>query len=128
MRILLDTHVLYWSLFEPEKLPSAIRSAIADPDNAVLFSAASIWEMAIKSALGRIDFQVEVEDVAGAATQSGFAEVPVRAMVAAGVATLPLYHRDPFDRLLIAQAMAEPALFYTRDEALARYTDLVRRV
>jgi PIN domain nuclease of toxin-antitoxin system len=128
MKLLLDTHILYWSLFEPARLSPEVRLSISSPENSVLFSAASIWEIAIKSGLGRINLQVTVNEVAGAAEEIGFEELPVRAAVAATVAALPMHHRDPLDRLLIAQAMAEPALFYTRDGALARYTDLVRRV
>ena len=128
MRLLLDTHVLLWALIEPTRLSKATQAVLEDPENEVLFSAASIWEIAIKSALGRADFQVAPAEILEAAQTSGFAELPVRSAAALRVATLPHLHRDPFDRLLIAQAMTEPAVFYTADEQLERYSELVVRV
>ena len=128
MRLLLDTHVLLWALGAPERLDEAARSAIADPANEVLFSAASIWEIAIKSALNRADFQLSPAEIAAAALETGFVELPVRSAAAARVASLPAYHRDPFDRLLIAQAMSEPAMLYTADAQLEPYSELVRRI
>ena len=94
----------------------------------VLFSAASIWEIAIKSRLRRPDFDAQPYAVAEEALDIGFVELPVRSSAAAGVAHLPLLHRDPFDRLLIAQAMAEPAILYTADAHLAPYSELVKHV
>ena len=94
----------------------------------MLFSAASIWEIAIKAGLSRADFAVRPEAVARAARDTGFVELPVRAEVAARVSDLPPHHRDPFDRLLVAQAMAEPVLLYTADPLLPPYTDLVRLI
>jgi PIN domain nuclease of toxin-antitoxin system len=125
MRLLLDTHLLLWALAEPEKLGSKARSVIEDPENEVLFSAASIWEVAIKAGLGRPDFAVRPEEVAQAALEAGFAELPVRAEVAARVADVPPHHRDPFDRLLVAQAMAGPMRLYTADPLLPPYSELV---
>ena len=94
----------------------------------VLFSAASIWEIAIKSGLGRSDFAFDAEEIAQAALDTGFTEIAVRAKAAALVARLPLLHRDPFDRVLVAQAIVEPATLYTADQQLVPYSDLVRRV
>ena len=128
MRLLLDTHLLLWALSDPDKLDAATRDLVEDPANEVLFSAASIWEIAIKAGLGRADFAVRPDAVARAARDTGFVELPVRADVAARVADLPPHHRDPFDRLLVAQAMAEPVLLYTADPLLPPYTDLVRLV
>ena len=128
MRLLLDTHLLLWALGDPDKLDPATRDLVEDPANEVLFSAASIWEIAIKAGLGRADFAVRPDAVARAARDTGFVELPVRADVAARVADLPPHHRDPFDRLLVAQAMAEPVLLYTADPLLPPYTDLVRLV
>ena len=125
MRLLLDTHVLLWALAEPDRLGAEARARIEDPDNEVLFSAASIWEIAIKAGLGRPDFAVRPEEVARAAIAAGFAELPVGAEVAARVADLPPHHRDPFDRLLVAQAMAGPMRLYTADPLLPPYTELV---
>jgi len=125
MRLLLDTHILLWALDEPTRLDQATRDALEDPTNEVLFSAASIWEIAIKVRLGRADFPVRPEAIADSARATGFTELPVRAATAALVADLPLHHRDPFDRLLVAQAIAEPARLYTADAILAPYSELV---
>jgi PIN domain nuclease of toxin-antitoxin system len=128
MRLLLDTHVLLWTLGAPERLGNALSAAIKSPDNDVMFSAVSIWEIAIKSALRKDDFQVAPEEILAAAIESGFTELPVRSAAAVQVARLPAHHRDPFDRLLIAQAMTEPATFYTADSQLEIYSELVHRI
>ncbi|HEY2969653.1 MAG TPA: type II toxin-antitoxin system VapC family toxin [Casimicrobiaceae bacterium] len=125
MRVLLDTHILLWAVGEPAKLPPQARQAILDPTNEILFSAASIWEIAIKAQLRRRDFAADAAEVAGAAVDSGFDELPVRAQHGALTARLPMHHRDPFDRLLIAQAMTEPSHLLTVDTTLQRYSDLV---
>jgi PIN domain nuclease of toxin-antitoxin system len=126
MRILLDTHVLIWALIEPQRLAATTRRLLEDAGNEILFSAASIWEIAIKISLGRADFQIEPSEIIDAAISSGFTELPVHAHAALQVSSLPPHHRDPFDRLLIAQAMTEPALFYTADRQLDPYSELVR--
>ena len=128
MRLLLDTHILIWALSQPARLNLQVRTLLEDPDHEILFSAASLWEMAIKAALGRADFQVSPEATLEAALASGFVELPVRSAAALRVATLPDHHRDPFDRLLVAQAMAEPAMLYTADAQLEAYSELVVRV
>jgi PIN domain nuclease of toxin-antitoxin system len=128
VRLLLDTHILLWALIEPTKLTAELRALLDDPEHEVLFSAASIWEMAIKASLGRADFQVSVETIVEAARTTGFVELPVRSAAAQRVVTLPHHHRDPFDRLLIAQAMTEPAILYTADAQLQAYSELVVRV
>lgn len=125
MRILLDTHILLWALAEPRKLSREARALIEDRDNEALFSAASIWELAVKSQAGRIGFSVSPAEIAGKAVESGFDELAVRARHAAIVHQLPLHHRDPFDRLLLAQAISEPARFLTVDRTLAKYSELV---
>jgi PIN domain nuclease of toxin-antitoxin system len=128
MRLLLDTHVLIWAVDEPSRLDAATRDLLEDPANEVLFSAASIWEIAIKAALGRADFPRRPEPIAQAARETGFVELPISAAIAARVVDLPLHHRDPFDRLLVAQALAEPAQFLTADPLLLRYSELVRLI
>ncbi len=125
MRLLLDTHVLLWAVDRPQLIDAATRGQLEDPNNEVLFSAASIWEVAIKSGLRRADFLAEPQQIAEAARTIGFTELPLTAAVAALVADLPLHHRDPFDRLLVAQAMALPARFYTADVVLRLYSELV---
>jgi PIN domain nuclease of toxin-antitoxin system len=128
MRILLDTHVLLWAISDPDRLDAETAQALADTANEVLFSAASIWEIAIKYRLGRPDFAHEPGEIVYTAIETGFIELPVRAATAAMLATLPQLHRDPFDRLLIAQAIAEPAMLFTADCQLAAYSDLVKHI
>ena len=128
MRLLLDTHVLLWALSDPGRLKPEICDLLEDAANEVLFSAASIWEIAIKAALGRADFAIHPGRVAQAARMTGFMELPVSADAAARVADLPRHHRDPFDRLLVAQAMAEPARLYTADPLLPSYSELVQLI
>jgi PIN domain nuclease of toxin-antitoxin system len=128
MRFLLDTHILLWALNAPERLAGAVRLEIEDPDNVVLFSTASIWEIAIKSRLGRSDFAVRADRIAGEAVARGFGELMIRWQAAAAVGDLPLHHRDPFDRILLAQAMTEPMHLYTVDRKLVPYSSLVRLI
>lgn len=128
MRLLLDTHILLWALIEPDRLNHDVRTLLEDREHVVLFSAASAWEMSIKAALGRADFKVAPSEIVAAALDAGFEELPVRSAAALAVATLPHHHRDPFDRLLVAQAITEPARLYTADAALALYSELVVRV
>lgn len=125
MRLLLDTHLLLWALAEPDRLDAKTKLALEDPGNEVLFSAASLWEIAIKAGLGRVDFNFDPQQVLQAALETGFVELPVRSDAAVLVAKLPLYHRDPLDRLLIAQTMSEPVRFYTADPLLRPYSELV---
>jgi PIN domain nuclease of toxin-antitoxin system len=125
MKVLLDTHILIWALAEPARISENGRLALEDPQNEILFSAASIWEIALKKRIGRINFGFAPDQIAKAAKESGFAELPVFAIAAALVEQLPLHHRDPFDHLLIAQAMSEPARLFTADPLLARYSELV---
>jgi PIN domain nuclease of toxin-antitoxin system len=109
----------------PERLDAATRAIVADEANQVLFSVASIWEIAIKSANGRLDFGFDPQEILAAAIQTGFNELQIRSEAAVQVGKLPRYHRDPFDRLLIAQAMIEPVRFYTADPLLPPYSELV---
>jgi len=126
MRLLLDTHILLWSLADPRRLSESARDAIEAGDNEVLFSAASIWEIAIKAQLLRAEFGVDTATIIGAARETRFTELAISAEHAAAVAALPPHHKDPFDRLLVAQAFTEPARLLTADKALAAYSnDLV---
>ena len=128
MRILVDTHVLIWALSEPERLGTRTQQELSDTRNAILFSAASIWEIAIKAALRRSDFLVDPDELTEEAISLGFLELPISSRVAARVKDMPLIHQDPFDRLLVAQAMAEEAILLTADRKLLAYSDLVRLV
>ena len=122
MRLLLDTHVFLWAVSGSRQLTPKIRAVIKGADE-VFVSAASIWEIAVKVRLGKL----EADPVAmvEAIEESGFKELPVRAAHAAHVANLPLHHTDPFDRLLVAQAVTEPLRLLTADGALAIYSELV---
>ncbi len=128
MRLLLDTHLLLWALAEPERLGNVTRGALEDTGNEVLFSAASLWEIAIKADLGRPDFAFDPQLILRAALDTGFTELPVNSDAAILAANLPPYHRDPFDRLLIAQAISEPMRLYTSDPLLPPYSELVTLV
>ncbi|SPR95939.1 type II toxin-antitoxin system VapC family toxin [Cupriavidus taiwanensis] len=125
MRLLLDTHIYLWAVADDRKLSKAARKIISDADE-VFISSASIWEASIKAGLGKLD--ADVTELVSAIETSGFKELPVRAAHAALVRNLPDIHRDPFDRLLIAQAMHEPLRLLTADGHLAAYTDLVETV
>jgi PIN domain nuclease of toxin-antitoxin system len=125
MRVLLDTHVFLWAAAGSALLKTPARRMIESAD-VVYVSAASIWEVAIKARLGKIE--ADPSELADAIEASGFVELPVTARHAAGVAQLELHHSDPFDRLLIAQALAEPLKLLTADELLTRYTDLVVQI
>src|SRR5580704_11601257 len=103
-RVLLDTHVLLWALAQPHRLDEETRATLESGASEVLFSAASIWEIAIKAGLGRADFVVKPAEIARAAVDIGFIELVIRSDAAALVAELPAYHRDPFDRVLVGQA------------------------
>lgn len=122
MRLLLDTHIFYWSFYDPDRLSKQAIATITEA-TAVYVSSASIWEMAIKVRLGKMEGDPSelVENIATA----GFRELPVFSKHALLVATLPLHHTDPFDRLLIAQAMIEPLHLLTADGQLKAYSELV---
>ena len=122
MRLLLDTHIFLWAVAGAPLLKPDARRLIEDAEE-VYVSAASIWEVAIKARLGKIE--ADVVELAAAIDASGFLELPVSAAHAAGVAHLDLHHNDPFDRLLVAQALAEPLRLLTADEVLAKYSDVV---
>ena len=128
MRLLVDTHLLLWAVASSRRLPRGARALIEDPANEVYYSAASIWEIAIKSALRRKDFRVDVPALLAALARMGFVELPVTGAHAARVVQLANIHRDPFDRLLVAQSVVEPLTLLTNDALLARYGDGVRVV
>lgn len=128
MRLLLDTHVAVWALAAPARLTSAVRELIAAPGNMVLVSAASIWEIAIKHALGRRGRPpFSGIEALGYFREAGYVLLPVTADHAAGVEMLPALHGDPFDRLLVAQALAEPLRLVTADPKVAAYDGTIIR-
>ena len=128
MRLLVDTHLLLWAAASSSRLPRGVRALIEDPANEVYYSAASIWEIAIKSALRRKDFRVDVPALLAALARMGFVELPVTGAHAARVVQLANIHRDPFDRLLVAQSVVEPLTLLTNDRLLARYGEGIRVV
>lgn len=128
MRVLLDTHVLLWAVGDSGRLPPSSREILENGNNEIFFSAASIWEIAIKAALGREDFQIDPVQILDVMPETGFTELPVMARHAAEVSRLPAIHKDPFDRMLIAQSRTEPLLLLTDDALLARYSDNVRLI
>ncbi|MDP1536773.1 MAG: type II toxin-antitoxin system VapC family toxin [Burkholderiales bacterium] len=125
---LLDTNILLAATLAPERLPADVADQLRDPLNEVFFSAASIWEVGVKRSLNRAGFDFFPEDIHRLALETGFNELPVRAEHCYAVARLPWHHRDPFDRLLVAQAQTLPARLLTSDGVLPSYTDLVRLV
>lgn len=118
MRLLLDTHVLLWSLAGHPRI-KRVSPRLLDDDNQVFFSVASLWEIAIKSGIGKLD--ADVAEVRDAAHRSGFDELPILGSHIEALAGLPEFHRDPFDRLLVAQAVAEPMQLLTADTSVALY-------
>ena len=124
MRLLLDTHLLLWALGQPSKLSAAARKQIEKED--VYVSAASIWEISIKSALGKL--QADPAEVLGAVDPAGFAHLPITGEHAAKTIELLPHHKDPFDRMLVAQAFCEPMILLTNDDALADYGSFVKLI
>jgi len=118
MRLLLDTHALLWWLEGGHALAAGARTAIGSPDSLVYVSAASAWEMSIKRGKGRLDSPSDVLDAIDA---NGFRELPIMVSHAQSVGGLPPHHADPFDRILIAQAMLEGLTIVTRDPAFSHY-------
>ena len=128
MRLLVDTHLLLWAAASSRRLPQAARRLLEDPANDVLFSAASLWEIVVKTALRKPDFKVDVSLLRPALLEMGFSELPVQGAHAERLASLPPIHRDPFDRMLVAQSLAEPLVLLTNDGVLAGYGDVVKVV
>jgi PIN domain nuclease of toxin-antitoxin system len=124
VRVLLDTHLLLWALGSPLKLSANTRKLVDTSE--VYVSAASIWEISIKAALGKL--KADAAEVLAAIQPAGLSLVPITGEHAARVARLPAHHTDPFDRILIAQAVTEPMILLTNDRALEPYGDLVRVV
>ena len=128
MRILVDTHLLLWATARSRRLSQEARRLLESPRNEVHFSAASLWEIAIKLGLRRAAFQVDLARLRPALSEMGFLELPVTGAHAERLASLPPIHKDPFDRMLVAQSLSEPLVLLTNDEALAEYGEVVRVV
>jgi PIN domain nuclease of toxin-antitoxin system len=128
MRLLLDTHILIWAAVEPERLSRAASSLIESPDNEIMFSAVSLWEIAIKTGRGHAEFRIDAGILRRSLFENGYAELALTGAHAAAVASLPLIHKDPFDRILVAQAMIEGVALVTADPTVAKYPGPVRFV
>lgn len=128
MRLLLDTYLLLWAAGEPDKLSARARILMEDPDNVLVFSAASLWEITIKTGLGRADFQVDPHLLRRGLIENGYEELPITSQHALAVGHLPDVHRDPFDRILVAQAMVEGLLLLTRDPLVKAYPGPIEAV
>ena len=121
MKLLLDTHLLLWAAGAPEKLPAQGLEKIEDPSNELFFSAASLWEISIKNSLGRPDFHVNASLLRRSLLDNGYHELSITGIHALAVENLPPIHKDPFDRMLVAQASMEGFLLLTADSLVARY-------
>ena len=128
MRFLLDTHLLLWAAGEPEKLPAEALEIIEDETVELWFSAASIWEIAIKRGLGRADFRVDPRLLRRGLVENGYIELSVTGAHAAAIDLLPPVHKDPFDRMLVAQAIAESVTLLTSDALVAQYPGPIRKI
>jgi len=128
VNLLLDTHLLLWAAGQPQRLPAGARELLLDAGNQLVFSSASLWEVAIKNGLRRPDFQVDVRRLWRMLLLAGYRELAVTGEHAVAVHALPMLHRDPFDRILVAQARVEGLVLLTADDEVAGYGDGVRRV
>ena len=128
MKLLLDTHLLLWAAGEPDRLSANARTLIDAPENELFFSAASLWEIVIKRGLGRGDFQVDARLLRRGLLDNGYSELPIGSEHAVAVDSLPSIHKDPFDRMLVAQAMVEGITLLTTDSFVAQYPGPVRKV
>ncbi len=126
MKILLDTHLLLWAAGEPRRLSKQARALIDNPDNELLFSAASLWEVAIKCSLGREDFRVDARLLRRGLLDNGYSELPISSDHVVATESLPLIHRDPFDRILVAQATVEGVTLLTIDSLVSQYPGPIR--
>lgn len=121
MKLLLDTHVLLWAANDSRRLSAGFRKMIKDPNNNLLFSSASLWEITIKCGRGKDDFRIEPRLLYRGLLDNGYSDLPVTSVHAVAVDQLPPIHKDPFDRILIAQAITEGATLLTVDPLVAKY-------
>ena len=128
MKLLLDTHLLLWAANEPKRLPKAARVLIEDLENDLLFSAASLWEITIKCSLGREDFRANARLLRRGLLDNGYTELPITSEHAVNVDYLPSTHKDPFDRILVAQATVEGITLLTNDQRLVNFPGPIRKV
>ena len=127
-RYLLDTHLLLWAALFPDRLPKIASKLMKDADNTLYFSTASIWEMSIKLARPRKDLEIDIRQWRAGMLDNGYQELVITSAHAMGVRDLPDIHKDPFDRLLLAQAMREDMTLVTADELLSTYPGPIFKV
>ena len=127
-RFLVDTQLLLWNVYGSRKLPARVGRLFRDGRHQFFYSAASLWEIAIKAARGREDFVADTAAIRDVLEENGFKELPIAAEHAVAVSTLPPIHADPFDRMLVAQSIVEPMVFITSDERLAAYPGTIEVV
>ena len=128
MKLLLDTHLLLWAAGEPKRLSKQARTLIDNPDNELLFSGASLWEVAIKRGLGREDFKVDARLLRRGLLDNGYSELPIISDHVVATESLPPIHKDPFDRVLVAQATVEGVTLLTIDSLVAQYPGPIKTV
>jgi PIN domain nuclease of toxin-antitoxin system len=128
MKLLLDTHLLLWAAGQPDKLSDEARTLLENPENELMFSPASLWEVVIKRGLGRGDFQVDARLLRRGLLDNGYSELPIASEHVVAIASLPPIHKDPFDRVLIAQATVEGIILLTTESLVARYPGPIRSV
>ncbi len=128
MKLLLDTHLLLWAAGEPDHLSKDASLLISDQDNELFFSAASLWEIAIKKSLGRNDFQVDARLLRRGLLDNGYSELPIDSEHAVAIDSLPAIHKDPFDRILISQTTVEGITLLTADSMVAQYPGPIRKI
>lgn len=128
MKLLLDTNLLLWAAGSPDKLSATARQLLEDPKNDLLFSAASLWEITIKRGLGRTDFQVNARVLRRGLLDNGYQELAITSEHAVSIDNLPPLHKDPFDRILVAQAIVEGITLLTADNLVAQYPGPIRQV
>jgi len=128
VKVLLDTHVLLWAAGQPEKLSRKARKLLADPDTVPVFSAASLWEVVIKQGLGRHDFRVDARQLRRGLLDNGYSELAVTSAHALALDDFLPLHRDPFDRMLLAQSRVEGITLLTADTLVLRYPGAVQKV
>lgn len=125
---MLDTHLLLWAAGDPERLSAKARSLIDDPKNEILFSAVSLWEVMIKRGLGRADFRVDARLLRRGLLDNGYSELPIISDHVVAIEGLPNLHKDPFDRVLVAQATVEGVTLLTIDSLVAQYPGPIQTV
>lgn len=128
MKLLLDTHLLLWSAAEPSRLSAEARALIEEPQNDLFFSAANLWEIVIKNSLGREDFQIEPRQLRRGLLDNGYNELVITSEHTVSIDSLPPIHKNPFDRILVAQATVEGFVLLTADSLVAQYPGPIKLV